>query len=208
MQTTLLTLGIALILALVTALVGPVFVDWGRFRTNFEAQASRLAGQPVRISGAIDVRLLPIPTVRLQGLDVGPPAAKAALSAREIDAELSLPSLMRGQLRATVLRVDAPRTMQRDAQGRISGQPFVASDVTIDRIVVHEGRIRVADATSAADSVLDHWSFDGDVRFVVPIEAKGLVVVESAAPAIAFRRVVARTAASSCALALIRLTGR
>ena len=94
MQTTLLTLGIALILALVTALVGPMFVDWGRFRTNFEAHASRLAGQPVRISGRIDVRLLPIPTVRLQGIDVGPPGSKPALSARELDAELSLPSLM------------------------------------------------------------------------------------------------------------------
>jgi hypothetical protein len=180
LQTTLLTLGIALILALVTALVGPVFVDWGRFRTNFEAQASRLAGQPVRISGQINVRLLPIPTVRLQGIDVGPPAAKAALSAREIDAELSLPSLMRGQLRATVLRVDAPRfALQRDAQGRVSGPPLVASDVTIDRIVVHEGRIRVADATTAAGNVLDHWSFDGDVRAPNgPIRGEGAFVVE------------------------------
>ena len=180
MQTTLLTLGITLILALVTALVGPAFVDWGRFRTNFEAQASRLAGQPVRISGQINVRLLPIPMVRLQGIDVGPPAAKGAMSAREIDAQLSLPSLMRGQLRATVLRVDAPRfALQRDAQGRVSGPPLVASDVTIDRIVVHEGRIRVADAASAAGSVVDHWSFDGDVRAPNgPIRGEGAFVVE------------------------------
>jgi hypothetical protein len=35
LQTTLLTLGITLIVALLTALVGPLFVDWGRFRTNF-----------------------------------------------------------------------------------------------------------------------------------------------------------------------------
>ncbi len=180
MQTTLLTLGITLILALVTALVGPAFVDWGRFRTNFEAQASRLAGQPVRISGPIHVRLLPIPMVRLQGIDVGPPAARAAMSAREIDVQLSLPSLMRGQLRATVLRVDGPRfALQRDAQGRVSGPPLVASDVTIDRIVVHEGRIRVADAASAAGSELDHWSFDGDVHAPNgPIRGEGAFVVE------------------------------
>jgi hypothetical protein len=180
LQTTLLTLGIALILALVTALVGPAFVDWGRFRTHFEAQASRLAGQPVRISGAIDVRLLPIPTVRLQGIDVGPRDARAALSAREIDAQLSLPSLMRGQLRATVLRIDAPRfALQRDARGRVSGPPLAASEVTIDRIVVHEGRIQVADATSATASVLDHWSFDGDVRAPIgPIRGEGAFVVD------------------------------
>ncbi|MBV9631652.1 MAG: AsmA family protein [Xanthobacteraceae bacterium] len=180
MQTTLLTLGITLILALVTALVGPAFVDWGRFRTNFEAQASRLAGQSVRISGPISVRLLPIPMVRLQGIDVGPPAAKATMSAREINAQLSLPSLMRGQVRAAVLRVDAPRfALQRDAQGRVAGPPLVASDVTIDHIVVHEGRIRVTDAASAAGSVVDHWSFDGDVRAPNgPIRGEGAFVVE------------------------------
>jgi AsmA-like C-terminal region/AsmA family len=180
LQTTLLTLGITLIVALVTALVGPLFVDWGRFRTNFEAHASRVAGQPVRISGPIDVRLLPIPTVQLQGIDVGPPGSKAALSARGLDAELSLPSLMRGELRATVLRIDAPRfALQRDAQGRVAGPPLAASDVTIDRVVVHEGSIRLADAASASGSVLDHWSFDGDVRAPNgPIRGEGAFVVD------------------------------
>ena len=210
MQTTLLTLGITLILALVTALVGPAFVDWGRFRTNFEAQASRLAGQPVRISGQINVRLLPIPMVRLQGIDVGPPAAKGAMSAREIDAQLSLPSLMRGQLRATVLRVDAPRfALQRDAQGRVSGPPLVASDVTIDRIVVHEGRIRVADAASAAGSVVDHGlSMATYAPPMVRSAARGHLLSRIKLITIASRRAMARTAASSCASALIRLTGR
>jgi uncharacterized protein involved in outer membrane biogenesis len=94
LQTTLLTIGIALILALVTALVGPLFVDWARLRTDFEARASRIAGQPVQITGAIDVRLLPIPTVRLQGINVGPADATPALGAREIDAELSCASML------------------------------------------------------------------------------------------------------------------
>ena len=44
MQTTLLGLAIALILALVAALVGPHFVDWSRYRTEFETQASRMTG--------------------------------------------------------------------------------------------------------------------------------------------------------------------
>jgi hypothetical protein len=180
LQTTLLTIGITLIVALVTALVGPLFVDWGRFRTNFEAHASRVAGQPVRISGQIDVRLLPIPTVRLQGIDVGAAGSKPALSARALDAELSLPSLMRGELRATVLRVDGPRfALQRDAQGRVSGPPLAASEVTIDRVVVHEGSIRLADAASASGNVLDHWSFDGDVRAPNgPIRGEGAFVVD------------------------------
>jgi hypothetical protein len=36
LQTTLLGLAIALILALVTALVGPLLVDWGTYRSRFE----------------------------------------------------------------------------------------------------------------------------------------------------------------------------
>ncbi len=180
MQTTLLTLGIALIVALVTALVGPLFVDWGRFRTNFEAHASRLAGQPVRITGNIEVRLLPIPKVRLQGIEVGLSGSRPVLSAHGLDAELSLPSLMRGELRATTLRIDAPRlAVERDTQGHILGPPLARGDVTIDRVVVHEGRIALTDAATGARSVLDHWSFDGDVRAPSgPIRGDGAFVIE------------------------------
>ena len=36
MQTTLLTLAVAVILALVAALVGPLVIDWGGYRSLFE----------------------------------------------------------------------------------------------------------------------------------------------------------------------------
>jgi len=180
LQTTLLTIGIALILALVTALVGPLFVDWARFRTDFEARASRIAGQPVQITGAIDVRLLPIPTVRLQGINVGPADATPALGAREIDAELSLASLMRGELRATVVRIDAPYvSVERDRDGHVSGPAVVAGgEVTIDRIVVSDGRVSLADTSSGAKAVLDNVSFKGEIRAPVgPIRGAGAFVV-------------------------------
>ena len=44
MQTTLLGLAIALILALVTAIVAPLVVDWNCYREPIEAEASRLTG--------------------------------------------------------------------------------------------------------------------------------------------------------------------
>jgi uncharacterized protein involved in outer membrane biogenesis len=184
LQTTLLTIGIALILALVTALVGPLFVDWGRFRTDFEARASRIAGQPVRITGAIDVRLLPTPTVRVQGIEVGPADATPALGAHELDAELSLASLMRGELRATVVRIDAPYVaVERDRDGRVSGPAVVAvGDVTIDRIVVSDGRVSLADTSSGAKAVLENVSFKGEVRAPIgPVRGDGAFVVEGQA---------------------------
>ena len=48
MQTTLLGIGIAIIAALVAALVGPIFVDWGQYRAVIEAEAARVVGVPVR----------------------------------------------------------------------------------------------------------------------------------------------------------------
>src|ERR1700704_5593828 len=47
-QTTLLGLAIAFIIALAAALVGPYFIDWNQFRPQFEAEATRIIGAPVR----------------------------------------------------------------------------------------------------------------------------------------------------------------
>ena len=57
MQTTLLGLAIAIILALIAALVGPLLLDWGRHRTLFEAEASRLIGVNVRVAGGIGAQM-------------------------------------------------------------------------------------------------------------------------------------------------------
>jgi uncharacterized protein involved in outer membrane biogenesis len=60
-QTTLLGLAIAFIIALIAALVGPYFIDWSQFRPQFETEASRVIGTQVRVGGALDARLLPTP---------------------------------------------------------------------------------------------------------------------------------------------------
>ena len=82
MQTTLLGLAIALILALLTALVGPYFVNWNDHRAFFEVEASRLTGLNVQVTGPIKVSVLPTPAVTLGDIAIGPagavePAARA-----------------------------------------------------------------------------------------------------------------------------------
>ena len=61
-------IGIAVILALVTALVGPLFVDWTAYRATFEREASRLVGQPILVLGEANARLLPLPRVTFGAL--------------------------------------------------------------------------------------------------------------------------------------------
>ena len=84
MQTALLSAGIAIILALVTALVGPLFVDWGSYRAEFQTEVGRLTGLEVRVTGPIDVQLLPTPTLTLQEIELGRPGDPAKTRARAL----------------------------------------------------------------------------------------------------------------------------
>jgi large subunit ribosomal protein L24 len=80
-QTTLLGLGIAIIVALVAALLAPLVVDWNRFRPAFEAEASRLTGMTVRVNGAIDARILPSPRINLGNVEIGAAGGEPQLRA-------------------------------------------------------------------------------------------------------------------------------
>ena len=94
MQTTLLGLAIAFILALVAALIGPYFIDWNQFRPQFETEATRIIGAPVRVDGALDARLLPTPTLRLRSVVVGGANDLGKVRADKLDVEFSLGDLM------------------------------------------------------------------------------------------------------------------
>src|SRR6185369_8775987 len=119
-QTTLLGLAIAFILALIAALVGPFFIDWNQFRPQFEAEASRVIGAPVRVSGALDARLLPTPTLRLRSVVVGGANDLGKVRANKLDVEFSLGELMRGEWRANELTVEGlALDLGLDPQGRI-----------------------------------------------------------------------------------------
>ncbi|WP_458760081.1 AsmA family protein [Afipia sp. TerB] len=168
MQTTLLGVAIAFILALVAALAGPYFVDWNQFRPQFEAEASRVVGSPVRVTGALDARLLPTPILRLQSVEVGGPNDPSRVRAEKLDVEFSLPSLMRGEWRATELSLQGlDLNFGLDRQGRIdwpvSRSSFDFGSLAIDRLNL-AGRIVLHDGASGGSLTLDDLKFSGDVR--------------------------------------------
>jgi len=169
LQTTLLGLAIALILALITALVGPYFVDWNQFRPQFEAEASRILGAPVRVNGKLDALLLPTPTLRLYGVAVGDKGAPW-VSAGKLDVEFSLGSLMRGEWRASELTLNGfSLDLSIDRQGRFqlpstAGRANLGS-LTIDRMNV-AGQIVLHDAASGGTLRMDDLTFSGDMRAI------------------------------------------
>jgi uncharacterized protein involved in outer membrane biogenesis len=167
-QTTLLGLAIAFIIALIAALVGPYFIDWSRFRPQFEAEASRVIGAQVRVGGALDARLLPTPSLRLRSVVVGGANDLGKVRADRLDVEFNLGSLMRGEWRATELTINGMALdLGLDGQGRIdwpaSTGAFNLGSLAIDRLNL-TGRIALHDAASGGMVELTDIAFGGDVR--------------------------------------------
>jgi AsmA-like C-terminal region/AsmA family len=165
-QTTLLGLAIAFIIALIAALIGPYFIDWNQFRPQFEAEATRVVG--VRVSGELDARLLPTPSLRLRSVVVGGANDLGKVRADKLDVEFSLGSLMRGEWRATELTINGlALDLGLDPQGRIdwpaSSGKFNLGSLSIDRLNL-TGRIALHDAASRGTLELNDIAFSGDVR--------------------------------------------
>lgn len=168
MQTTLLGLAIAFILALVAALVGPYFVDWNQFRPQFETEASKIIGMPVRVAGNLDARLLPAPSLRLKNVTVGGANDLGKVRAADLDVEFSLSSLMRGEWRANELTINGVSLdLGLDPKGRIDWSPssgtFNLASLAIDRLNL-TGRVALHDAASRSTLELNDVAFSGDVR--------------------------------------------
>jgi uncharacterized protein involved in outer membrane biogenesis len=178
LQATLLGIAIVVILALVAALVGPLFVDWGQYRSSFEAEATKLVGQPVRITGAIDARILPTPGVTLGNIEIGASGQQQA-RARELHVELALGQLVRGEFRASELHISgADVTLRLAADGRIdlSGARlgFDPDRLQVESIEIDDGRLTLADRASGIETELRGFYFKGDMRSLLgPAKGEG-----------------------------------
>ena len=179
MQTALLGFAIAIILALVTALVGPYFVDWGSHRAELEATASRLVGLDLRVAGPIDLRILPTPTLTLQQIAFGRSGDPTRTRAQALRIEFSLPALIGGELRAADLTLQGPElAVSVDESGRLDwSAPSIGFDpdaVSVDHLDIEDGRATVTDAVSGTRRVLDKLKFTGQVSSLRgPVKGRG-----------------------------------
>ena len=183
MQTTLLGLAIAIILALVTALVGPLLIDWNGYREQLEARASGLTGLEFKVAGAIDARLLPTPSLTLQGIEFGRPRDASRVRARSLRLEFALGSLLRGEWKIADARLEAPEvTIGLDAAGHV-GLPvpstgFAPDSVSIQQLSIADGRVILTDAATQSRLVLEKLEFRGDLRSLAgPAKGDGSFVI-------------------------------
>ncbi len=180
MQGTLLTIAVAVILALVAALAGPYVVDWNNYRPVVEREAARLTGLDVRVTGAIDAQLLPAPRISLNDITIG------GVPARSLTAELSLGALVRGEWRATDVSVVAPQfDVNLDKAGALAlpalRPGFDAGAVTIERLHIEDARVALADTAGGAKRTIDKLWFTGDARTLAgPYRGEGAFTFDGA----------------------------
>jgi hypothetical protein len=145
-------IGVTIILALVVALVGPLFVDWTAYRAAFENQATEMLGRPVKVTGAADATLLPVPRLVFEGVTIGDDAGAPLMTVGRFEVEVELFPLLSGTVQVTRMQLDRPEvTVRVGADGTVdwtSGGAALAIDpakVAFDRIEVTGGSVRIED---------------------------------------------------------------
>lgn len=166
------------VLALTAALAAPYFIDWGSHRARIEAHLGEALGVPVRIRGAIDLRILPAPRLAMANVAAGAEGGAFAAEAARILVELAPMALLRGQLHFTEARIENPDITITPQQGRSSprsAEPAGAA-VAFDALTIIGGRVRVARSGAApvvisdvvleasAQSLTGPWRGAGEAR--------------------------------------------
>lgn len=169
-------IGTAIVIALVTALIGPFFVDWSAWRGTIESEARRLSGIEIHVLGEIDARLLPSPRLRLSDVVLGD-VEKPFLRSGRLVLDLDPIPLLKGEIRLVEVGLDRPdATLALTSDGRIappSTGSLRGSEAAIDRLSVTDGRLTLVSAEgaslrldgihalAAAPSVFGPWKAEG-----------------------------------------------
>jgi len=127
-----------LIAALTAALVGPAFVDWTAHRAFVEARLTQALGAQVTTRGAIDVSLLPVPRLSVDGLSLKTQALTVQSQALRV--ELAVAPLLRGELRFIEASLTEPK-IEADLDALHPGDD--AREMQFERLDIKRGTLRL-----------------------------------------------------------------
>ncbi|PLW75531.1 AsmA-like C-terminal region-containing protein [Cohaesibacter celericrescens] len=131
-------------LALIVALVGPLFVDWTSYRAAFEREATVVLGQPVRVLGAADMQILPLPHLHFESVHVGPDNEAPILVVDTFDMRIELLPLLQGKIEVVDMTLRSPiLRMQLDEQGQFAWRQDKGKlwDIDLEKIKLNDVRV-------------------------------------------------------------------
>lgn len=162
------------------ALIAPYFVDWTAHRQKFEEQASLVFGQPVKVGGAANLRILPLPSVSFGNLQVGENAdGTPLLSIEQFSAKLELIPFLSGKVRVVDMTLDSPVVnLQVNENGSVEwtnrkNTLVNPKQVSLNKVKIRDAKINItglaggrkfhADTINgemSAKSLFGPWDFD------------------------------------------------
>ncbi|MEO1749026.1 MAG: AsmA family protein, partial [Pseudomonadota bacterium] len=147
-------IGGLLVLVLLAALAAPLFVNFDDYRARFEAEASRIFGQPVLVNGHISAQLVPFPSITLNDVQVGD-SDNPLMEASSLALFAELAPFLSGQIRIFDAQLNDPVLQLEMAEGwspqgalELPGLPS-GVEVELENATISNGRILVRDAVNA-----------------------------------------------------------
>lgn len=111
MSNFLIALSVFLITVMGALFAVPYFIDWNGYRGAFEEEASRLLGREVRVSGAVNLHLLPTPYFSFEKVRIADTSVNLQepfFRADALTVKLTVPPLLRGVLEANQVEFKRP----------------------------------------------------------------------------------------------------
>ena len=158
MRESLTVLAAFLVLLFTAALVGPYFIDWSARRAFIEARLSEALGEPVKIRGRIDLKLLPTPYLLMDHVEVADAKAPLGFSADGLQFEIAVAPLLRGQIDFIEARLQKPHlrlTLAADGSLlRPAAPTSLSAQMRFERISVTDGDVTLEDPANGRSLVL------------------------------------------------------
>jgi hypothetical protein len=150
--------GIVLVLAVVSALLAPFVVDWGRYRIGLEEYGEKLTGRKVEITGPISVRFFPWPRLTAGDVEIANPEGapeKWFVTADQVVVQMTLGALLNGTIQVESIDVQKPVIKLRRNKNGVGNWKFEPAEtirnnrllehVMLDQITVSDGTVQLID---------------------------------------------------------------
>lgn len=137
-------------IALITALVAPNYIEWSNYRAEFEIQAGKVLGQKVEVRGSAKARLFPLPRIEFTDVTVGAREdGEAMMVVDRFRVDVELAPLLKGDILIVDMELQNPKV--NIAVGKNGVVDWTSrqiggidpDDVLLEKVTIQNGSIRL-----------------------------------------------------------------
>ncbi len=127
------------------ALIGPYFVDWTSYRSDFEREASAILGRKVEVKGEAEARILPFPSLSFTDIVVGGDE-EPALTAESFSMDAELAPFLSGEVLIFDMRIVKPSARVIIGEDGVidwtvrPSTPFDPSRIALEKLTIVDGK--------------------------------------------------------------------